>query len=150
MDSSTNESLIMGAYVFIFIGALSASLYLFHSIYDYSELAYQYGKNIEKGNLITGIPDDKKIILKGTDVISYIYDYFVYDTYSNPAYTDRRYNIKILNSDTDTQSILKDSDINQNYNYFTSKIDLSAKYELKVISIDKENGKAEIDIIKQR
>lgn len=146
MESSANEGLIIATYVFVFIIALSSAVYLFNAIYKYSELAYEYGKNINKSNLLTGIPGDKKIIVKGTDIMSYIYNYTKYDSYSDSSNVDKKYNICIKNS-KDSANI----DINStSYSQLLNKLDLSKDYELVYVGKTSGSGdKIEIDLIKQ-
>lgn len=121
MEGSTNESLIIGAYVFVFIIALSATIYLFSSIYKYSELAYSYGKSINQQNLLTGVPSDDRIVLNGSDVMSYIYNYVKFDSYSDPTQVTKQYVIKINNVSINSTD---------DYNAILNKINIGAQYEL--------------------
>ena len=150
MENSANEALIIGAYVFVFVIALSSAVYLFHSVYKYSELAYKYENNIGKGNLVSGIPSDNKIIMNGTDVMSYIFNYNLYDAYTISSSITKNYNVKILNKNDTNIFDLSHSSYSALYNL----IDLNEKYELKYVSIDKGNDgnitSAEIDIVEQK
>lgn len=135
MENSANEALIIGAYVFVFIIALSSTVYLFNSVYKYSQLAYKYENTIDSGNLVSGIPSDNQIVMDGTDVMSYIYNYYLYDAYTNSSSINKTYKLTIINkSNTNILQLT-----NNSYSSIYNLIDLNAKYDLKYASVEKDS-----------
>ena len=75
MGDSAYQAIYTGVYVFVFIIAMSATIYLFMTIIDYAELSYNYGNTALDSNLIENIPTTKYQLLTGSDVITYYYNY---------------------------------------------------------------------------
>ncbi len=97
MGDSAYQAIYTGVYVFVFIIAMSATIYLFMTIIDYAELSYNYGNTALDSNLIENIPTTKYQLLTGSDVITYYYNYVKKDKYEGSE-SDTKYNVEIFNS----------------------------------------------------
>ncbi|MEG1009006.1 MAG: hypothetical protein RSE41_06700 [Clostridia bacterium] len=98
MENNAYEAAIIATYVFMFIIATSITIFLFSSVYEYSNKAYEYGRNVSKDSVIVDAPITKHNILSGSEVMSYIDNYIKYDKYL----TEDLYN-KFINGNNLTQ-----------------------------------------------
>ncbi|MDD3303951.1 MAG: hypothetical protein PHP54_03445 [Clostridia bacterium] len=83
MEDSALEALYTGAYIFVFIVALTITLYLFGSITNFANLAYDYNTEVQGGATIVETPVEQDILLNINEVISYYYNYVARDLYGN-------------------------------------------------------------------
>lgn len=154
MNDSAFEGLIVGVYVLIFLGALTSTVFLFNSIYNYSEEAYKYSKSISDKSLITGtlteedyindIPKEQEIILKGDELISYYFNYIAFDSYQNQDIRDElrsgsKYKVEIGNNN------VIGNNTNLTYKELLQRIDLNKEYVLKYAEI-KSTGISRITV----
>lgn len=82
MENSAFEALYTGTYVLVFIVALTITLYLFNSIIDFSELAYEFNVKVEDNSTIIDAPVEANRLLTGEEVLSYYYNYVKHDLYT--------------------------------------------------------------------
>ena len=78
MENSAFEAMYTGVYIFVFIAALTMTLYMFKNVNEVSENSYEYGMNTTSQSLIDE-SSEKDRILNANDVISYYYNYVDYD-----------------------------------------------------------------------
>lgn len=131
MEDNAYELLITSAYVLVFITALSATIYMLSTISKYSDLAFNYGKNTTQTSLVTVTPDenldeispskDSQIIVKGSELISYYFNYKNLDFYGADK-PKSNYDITIEGV----------NDNNMNYSNLLKRIDVSAQYIMKI------------------
>ena len=97
MGESASQAMYVAVYVFIFIIALSASIFLFNSITEYAELSYEYGTRLLDNTLIINAPTNKYRIITADQVISYYFNYINKDQYAEGTAekTSNSYNITI-------------------------------------------------------
>lgn len=134
MGDSAYQAIYTGVYVFVFIIAMSATIYLFMTIIDYAELSYNYGNTALDSNLIENIPTTKYQLLTGSDVITYYYNYVKKDKYEGSE-SDTKYNVEIFNSSG--TKIINEAAI--------KNIKYDQKYKLEFVS-ENNNGVATIRI----
>lgn len=134
MGDSAYQAIYTGVYVFVFIIAMSATIYLFMTIIDYAELSYNYGNTALDSNLIENIPTTKYQLLTGSDVITYYYNYVKKDKYEGSE-SDTKYNVEIFNSSG--AKIIDETKIRD--------IKYDQKYKLEFMS-ENNNGVATIRI----
>ena len=80
MEDSTFEAIYIGVYIFVFIAALSLTLYMFKSVNELANKAYEYGSNIS--NDLIEIPDEnKESTLDIQGFLSLYYNYVSKDLY---------------------------------------------------------------------
>lgn len=85
MEDSALEALYTGAYIFVFIVALTITIYLFSSITNFADLAYEYNNDVQSGATIVDTPVEQDLLLTIDEVISYYYNYVVRDLYGSDA-----------------------------------------------------------------
>lgn len=134
MGDSAYQAIYTGVYVFVFIIAMSATIYLFMTIIDYAELSYNYGNTALDSNLIENIPTTKYQLLTGSDVITYYYNYVKKDKYEGSE-SDTKYNVEIFNS----------SGVKISNEAAIKNIKYDQKYKLEFVS-ENNNGVATIRI----
>lgn len=81
MEDSTYEALYSGVYVFIFIIALSASIFLFKTVNDIADQSYRYGEQVSDPSLIVDASANQYRVINGAEVLSYYYNYVKKDLY---------------------------------------------------------------------
>lgn len=94
MEESAYEALFTGTYIFVFIIALTVTLYLFNSIMDFSELAYEFNTTVEDKSTIINAPVEANRLLTGEEVLSYYYNYVRHDLYTEKE-SPINYNVTI-------------------------------------------------------
>ena len=94
MEESAYEALFTGTYIFVFIIALTVTLYLFNSIMDFSELAYEFNNTVEDKSTIINAPVEANRLLTGEEVLSYYYNYVRHDLYTEKK-SPINYNVTI-------------------------------------------------------
>ncbi|MEG0872482.1 MAG: hypothetical protein RSE00_00915 [Clostridia bacterium] len=97
MEDSSYESIYTGVYIFIFIIALTGTIYLFTSVGTLAEKAYEFGNVKSDKAIIENIPVDNVITLSPSEVISYYFNYVQKDMYSVSSADNmtNRYNLTI-------------------------------------------------------
>ena len=134
MEDSTSTALYTGAFVMVFVSSLTISLFLFNSILDFSELAYNYNVNIADNQTIINTPVGAERLLSSEEVASYYYNYVSYDLYESGT-KNNNFDVRIYTNTSVTSSSL----LKPKTNYETTGIDWTYK-EL----MDKLDGKTYI------
>ena len=81
MDS-VNEALYIGIYTFIFVIALSLTIFLFSSLMSYTDHVYEYMHDLSNDGVNISLQADKHLILSSQEVVSYYYNYIKKDRLS--------------------------------------------------------------------
>ena len=97
MEDSTSTALYTGAFVLVFVSSLTISLFLFNSILDFSEKAYDYNVNIADNQTIVNVPVGSERLLSAAEVASYYYNYVSHDLYGGDKPTEE-YEVSIFTS----------------------------------------------------
>lgn len=129
MENAT-EAIYIGVYAMIFVVALSVTIFLFSSLMDYTEQAYDYMHMSSNDAVLVNVPVDRHLILSGQEVVSYYYNYVKKD-----RYTDKTYNSNIvvsINLRTKNESPVILSGENLKYKEIIEKVGLTNKYILTV------------------
>ena len=114
----------------IFVVALSITIFLFSSLMNYSEEAYDYMHMSSNGAVLVNVPVNRHLILNGQDVISYYYNYVKKDRYSDSTYNSNTVVNINLNTKNESPVILTSDTIT--YKELLEKISLTDKYILTV------------------
>ena len=85
MEDSAFEALYTGAYVFVFIIALTVTIFLFSSITDFADLAYEYEETSGDSSVIVDTPVNQNLLLSSDEVMSYYYNYVKKDIYGDDS-----------------------------------------------------------------
>jgi hypothetical protein len=140
MEDSSYEALYMGAYIFVFVIAITITIYLFSSISELSEKAYEYGRAKVDLAVSENVPIENAVILSGSEVISYYFNYIKKDLYSNKP-TKNYYTVTIQ---TKTE-LLKEGSA-YSYEQVKNLIGLSNKYTLKYESKNESTKLANVTL----
>lgn len=144
MEESAFEAIYIGIYVFIFVIAVTATIFLYNSISKYSDMAYEFSHKTDNGALIVGSEASKNNIITGEEVINYYYNYVKKDKYDANNSSNSNYIVNInLNGKGQTPNLITDTDLT--YKELMQKIGYSSKY---IIEYTKEtsNGNKIINI----
>lgn len=144
MDNAT-EAIYIGVYAMIFVIAMSVTIFLFSSLLDYSEQAYDYMHMSSNDAVLVNVPVNRHIILSGQEVISYYYNYIKKDRYTDKTYNDNI--IVSINLNTKDESPVMLTSDTLSYKDILNKVGLTNKY---ILTVD-ENTNSEytyINIIK--
>lgn len=144
MEESAYEALFTGTYIFVFIVALTVTIYLFNSMLDFSDLAYEFNTTVEDKSTIINAPVEENRLLTGEEVLSYYYNYVRLDLYTAKE-SPINYNITIKK--TVTGSSINSALEGKSLNDVANEIGIDNRYILyyKGASYDAE-GKKNIDI----
>lgn len=144
MEESAYEALFTGTYVFVFIIALTVTLYLFNSMLDFSDLAYEFNTTVEDKSTIINAPVEENRLLTGEEVLSYYYNYVKNDLYTQK---DAPINYNITIKKTATGGSINNTLNSMKLNQVASEIGINNRYILyyKGAAYDAE-GKKNIDI----
>ena len=82
MEDSAFEAIYTGVYIFIFIAALTMTLYMFKNVNELAERSYEYGI-IASGDRLIEAPEEPDKILNKSDIVSYYCNYIKQDSYDN-------------------------------------------------------------------
>lgn len=127
---NANEAIYIGVYVMIFVIALSLSIFLFSSLLNYSEDAYDYIHAEDNSAMLVNVPANRYLILNGQDVISYYYNYISKDRFTNKNYNN---NIVVsINLNTKDEAPLMLDGENMTYKEVVQRVGLDNKYILSV------------------
>lgn len=140
MEESAYQALFTGTYIFVFIISLTVTLYLFNSITDFADLAYEFNTAVSDNSTIINAPVEANRLLSGEEVISYYYNYIKHDLYTEKE-SPVNYNVTISGIGNINELS------NKSLSYVASKIGIENKYILhyKGAAYDAE-GKKNIDI----
>lgn len=127
---NANEAIYIGIYTMLFVIALSLTIFLFSSLLDYSEQAYDYMHKQSNDAVIMNVPTNRHLILSGQEVISYYYNYIKKDRFSDKDYNNNIVVSINLNTKNDTPLML-DND-NLKYKDLIEKVGINNKYILTV------------------
>ena len=81
MEDSAFEAIYTGAYLFIFVAALTTALFLFRNVNELAENAYEYGQDITSKSLIDTESEVETPYYDASDVISTYFNYIKKDKY---------------------------------------------------------------------
>ena len=75
MDESSQQAIILGVNLFIFITALTLALTLLLNVRDLAETAYEYDASLPSGSRVVDIEEKKERIVTGYELRSYFANY---------------------------------------------------------------------------
>ena len=127
---NANETIYLGIYTMIFVIALSLTVFLFSSMLDYSEDAYEYMHSLGNDAVIVNAPANRHLLINGQDVISYYYNYIKKDRFSDEDYNNNVIVSINLHTKDESPLMLEDEDIS--YKDLLEKVGLNNKYILTV------------------
>ncbi len=142
---NASEAIYIGIYTLIFVIALSLTVFLFSSMLDYSEEAYEYMHSLGNDAVLVNVPANRHLLLNGQEVISYYYNYIKKDRFSDEDYNSNI--IVSINLNTKDESPLMLNDTDMSYKDLLEDIGLNNKYILTVGDNTNDNN-TYIDIIK--
>ena len=79
---SVNDALYIGIYTFIFVIALSLTIFLFSSLMSYTDRVYEYMHDLSNDGVNISLQTDRHLILSSQEVVSYYYNYIKKDRLS--------------------------------------------------------------------
>ena len=79
---SVNDALYIGIYTFIFVIALSLTIFLFSSLMSYTDHVYEYIHDLSNDGVNVSLQADRHLILSSQEVVSYYYNYIKKDRLS--------------------------------------------------------------------
>ncbi len=79
---SVNDALYIGIYTFIFVIALSLTIFLFSSLMSYTDHVYEYMHDLSNDGVNVSLQADRHLILSSQEVVSYYYNYIKKDRLS--------------------------------------------------------------------
>lgn len=127
---NANEAIYLGIYTMIFVIALSLTVFLFSSMLDYSEDAYEYMHSLGNDAVIVNAPANRHLLINGQDVISYYYNYIKKDRFSDEDHNNNVIVSINLHTKDESPLMLEDEDIS--YKDLLEKVGLNNKYILTV------------------
>ncbi len=133
MEESSFQAIYTGVYIFVFIAALTTTLYMFRNVNELAENAYNYGEIATNQSVIQAPSEDYKIT--GEELISYYFNYIKKDKYESDT------NEYIQNIELTIDGVVQK---NLSYAEFLGRISLDAEYNIEVKNID--DGKITVEI----
>ena len=138
MEDSAFEALYTGAYVFVFIIALTVTIFLFSSITDFADLAYEYEETSGDSSVIVDTPVNQNLLLSSGEVMSYYYNYIKKDIYGDDSKKES-YNVIIKTkakdeAGADLSVISGESDMT--ISELSARLGKNNKYILRYKSVD--------------
>ncbi len=138
MEDSAFEALYTGAYVFVFIIALTVTIFLFSSITDFADLAYEYEETSGDSSVIVDTPVNQNLLLSSDEVMSYYYNYVKKDIYGDDSKKES-YNVIIKTkakdeAGADLSVISGESDMT--ISELSARLGKNNKYILRYKSVD--------------
>ncbi|MEG2348786.1 MAG: hypothetical protein RSB67_03980 [Clostridia bacterium] len=121
MENSAIQAIFTGVYVLIFVAALTVTMFLFHSITDYADKAYEFGTKKAEGSVTISAPTNRYRILNSSEVISYYFNYVKRDLYGTDS---------IAGTDKTKYSITLEKDNVEMTENFVDEIKKDKKYIL--------------------
>ena len=142
---NANEAIYIGIYTMIFVIALSLTIFLFSSLMNYTDEAYDYMHQQSNDAVTVTGEVNRHLILTGQEVLSYYYNYIKKDRYSDETVNnDIVLNIN-LSTKNETPLMLDSKTLT--YKEAINKIGMNNKYILTVDKTTNENT-TYINIIK--
>lgn len=135
MENSTFEAIYTGVYIFIFIIALSITIFLFKQTNDFADRAYNYNVKAIENSVILNAPAQKYRLIDGYEVVSYFYNYIKRDSFGDNK-TKIEYVVTIKNQSGSTlissdTSVTPISTLNSTtLGKFIAMINVNTKYVL--------------------
>lgn len=142
MEESAFDAIYIGIYVFVFVIAVTATMFLYNSISDYADLAYEFSHKVDEGALIVGSEVQRNKIITGDEVINYYYNYIKKDKYDSNNNSNYIVNIN-LNGKNETENLLISTDLT--YKEVVQQIGITNKYLVEYTK-ETSDGKAIINI----
>jgi hypothetical protein len=128
MEDSAYNSLMLGVYVFVFITAISLTIYLFSSTVSLSDNAFNYGKVTTGDSIIETTSAPKYNTVTGSELLTYYYNYISTDKYSTPV--DVPYDFKNI----------QDIQINKTYTLIYESANTGVKPVITVVEVASEQS----------
>jgi len=128
MEDSAYNSLMLGVYVFVFITAISLTIYLFSSTISFSDNAYQYGKVTTGDSIVETTSAPKYNTVTGSELLTYFYNYKSPDKYGTS--TAVTYDFKNI----------EDIQINKTYTLIYESANTGAKPVITVVEVASEQS----------
>lgn len=126
MEDSAFNAIYTGVYVFIFVIALTATIFLYRSVSEYADVAYDFSHKIDGSALIIGSEVERNRILNGDEVINYYYNYIKKDQYGTDK-ENSKYIVSInLAGNDEPEKILTNTDLS--YKELAERIGMNNKY----------------------
>ena len=136
MDS-VNEALYIGIYTFIFVIALSLTIFLFSSLMSYTDRVYEYMHDLSNDGVNISLQADRHLILSSQEVVSYYYNYIKKDRLSENI-EDNSVVLSInLNTKNESPIYLERTDLS--YKDLMQKLGNNTQYILTVGRNSNEN-----------
>ncbi|MBR2785159.1 MAG: hypothetical protein IKD74_04145 [Clostridia bacterium] len=136
MDS-VNEALYIGIYTFIFVIALSLTIFLFSSLMSYTDRVYEYMHDLSNDGVNISLQADRHLILSSQEVVSYYYNYIKKDRLSDNI-VDNSVVLSInLNTKNESPIYLERTDLS--YKDLMQKLGNNTQYILTVGRNSNEN-----------
>ena len=132
METSATKAIYLGTYIFVFVAAFTVTIYLFSSILEFSEEAYDFETKQANNQVIVNVPVEANRLLTSTEVASYYYNYVKKDLYSDKA-QNNKYKV-IIKNEYDNEILDRDS--TRNYKTIISELGENSKYILRYDSVD--------------
>ena len=129
MDS-VNEALYIGIYTFIFVIALSLTIFLFSSLMSYTDRVYEYMHDLSNDGVNISLQADRHLILSSQEVVSYYYNYIKKDRLSENIVDDSVVLSINLNTKNESPIYLERTDLS--YKDLMQKLGNNTQYILTV------------------
>ncbi len=141
MEQSAYSALYTGTYIVVFITALTVTLYLFNSIVNYADLAYEFDEKVVDNSVIVNQPYGENQLLTASEVASYYFNYVSNDVSGGQELT-KDFKVNIYNStDTNEGYLLEYKDrVNQTYYSFEEVIEKLGKDTKYIMKVTKKDG----------
>ncbi len=143
MDN-VNEAIYIGVSAMIFVIALSLTIFLFSSMMNYAEEAYDFMHEVSNNGAVINTAVNRYLVISSEDVVSYYYNYIQKDRFNNPDYNE---NIVVsINYKTKDETPVYLAD-DLTYEGLIDRIGFSNKFILNVED-NRQDGKTYINIIR--
>ena len=134
---SVNDALYIGIYTFIFVIALSLTIFLFSSLMSYTDRVYEYMHDLSNDGVNISLQADRHLILSSQEVVSYYYNYIKKDRLSENI-EDNSVVLSInLNTKNESPIYLERTDLS--YKDLMQKLGNNTQYILTVGRNSNEN-----------
>ena len=127
---SVNEALYIGIYTFIFVIALSLTIFLFSSLMSYTDHVYEYMHDLSNDGVNISLQADRHLILSSQEVVSYYYNYIKKDRLSENIVDDSVVLSINLNTKNESPIYLERTDLS--YKDLMQKLGNNTQYILTV------------------
>lgn len=127
---SVNDALYIGIYTFIFVIALSLTIFLFSSLMSYTDHVYEYMHDLSNDGVNISLQADRHLILSSQEVVSYYYNYIKKDRLSENIVDDSVVLSINLNTKNESPIYLERTDLS--YKDLMQKLGNNTQYILTV------------------